>query len=922
MDLSGTWLFELDPGDVGVDERWFERRLAQRIELPGALQAQGYGDEITPETKWTGSIVDRSWFTEERFARYREPGNVKVPFWLQPDRYYVGAAWYQRDFDAPEWWPGHRVTLTLERPHWATRVWLDGREIGADTSLATAHVYDLGTAVAPGRHRLTIRVDNRMVVDVGPNAHSVTDHTQGNWNGIVGRIELAAGGPAWIADAQVYPRVAERAALVRVRLGNALGQPGVARLHLAARLTNAPGKHEPEPVNVEVALGPEGGSAEVLYPLGDEARLWDEFSPALYTLDVTLDAAIGGRRVGDTRSVTFGLREVSVQGTQIAVNGRPIFLRGTLECCIFPRTGHPPTDVDSWKRIINVCKAHGLNHIRFHSWCPPEAAFVAADELGFYYQVECSSWANQGAKVGDGLPLDEWLYQEAERIVTAYGNHPSFIMMAYGNEPAGEHHVEYLRRWVTYWREREPRRLHTSGAGWPAVPENDYHNIPEPRIQRWGEELKSRINARPPETLTDYRDYVERLAKPIVSHEIGQWCVYPNFDEIPKYTGYLKPKNFEIFRDSLQANHMGDQARDFLYASGKLQTLCYKEDIESALRTPGFAGFQLLDLHDFPGQGTALVGVLDPFWESKGYVTPEEFRRFCNSTVPLARLSKRYWRQSETFTAELDVAHFGPQALAGAVTSWRLAGDDGAVVASGTLGPADIPTGAVTRLGTISASLASAAPARRYRLVVSVSGAEAENDWDIWVFADRLEAQEPGNVLVTDSLDAALARLGEGGTVLLMPPAAQVREVSKIGFSSVFWNTAWTRGQAPHTLGILCDPAHPLFGAFPTEGHSNWQWWELVHGAAAMWLDHMPPALRPLVQPIDTWFENRRLGLIFEAKVGAGRLVVCSMDLASDLDNRLVARQLRHSLLRYMASDAFAPQVEVSAAQIERLFVR
>ncbi|HWQ12152.1 MAG TPA: glycoside hydrolase family 2 TIM barrel-domain containing protein [Roseiflexaceae bacterium] len=925
MDLSGTWSFRLDPQDVGIAERWFERSLDGTIQLPGSLQAQGYGDEVRVDTPWTGGIIDRSWFTEPRYAPYREPGNVKVPFWLQPEKYYAGAAWYQREFEAPAWWPGHRVTLTLERPHWGTRVWLDGRECAArhatNMSLSTPHVYDLGE-VAPGPHRLTVRVDNRMLVEVGVNAHSVSDHTQTNWNGIVGRIELAAGSPVWLEEVQVFPRVADRTAVVRVRLGNAHGRPGGARLMLQARLANAPGQHEPPPLSADVALSAEGGEAELTYQLGDEARLWDEFSPALYALDVRVDATVDGRESSDTRTVTFGLREVSVQGTQLAVNGRPIFLRGTLECCIFPLTGYPPTDVDAWKRIIRTCQAHGLNHIRFHSWCPPEAAFVAADELGFYYQVECASWANQGATIGDGRPLDSWLYEEGERIVSAYGNHPSFLMMAYGNEPGGEHHPEYLAKWVTYWKQRDPRRVHTSGAGWPAIPENDYHNIPQPRIQRWGEELRSRINALPPETITDYSDYVKQHGKPIVSHEIGQWCVYPNFDEIGKYTGVLKAKNFEIFRDFLAANHMSDRARAFLIASGKLQTLCYKEEIESALRTPGFAGFQLLDLHDFPGQGTALVGVLDPFWDSKGYVTPSEFHRFCGATVPLARLEKRYWRASETLRAAVDVAHYGPRDLT-AAAAWRLEDARGTAVARGRLPAANIPTGALTRLGTIEAPLGELASAAKYRLVVRLDEAGAENDWDIWVFADRLDTEAPAEVLVTGALDeAALARLTAGGAVLLTLPPARVNATAEIGFSSVFWNTAWTRGQAPHTLGILTDPAHPALAAFPTEEHSNWQWWELIHGAAAMTLDHLPPSLRPIVQPIDTWFEARRLGLLFEARAGGGRLMVCSMDLSGDLERRLVARQLRHSLLRYMASDAFHPRQEVALEDIRALEVR
>lgn len=159
---------------------------------------------------------------------------------------------------------------------------------------------------------------------------------------------------------------------------------------------------------------------------------------------------------------------------------------------------------------------------------------------------------------------------------------------------------------------------------------------------RWGFTIKS--NAQPPETTTDYREYLSRYQAPIVSHEIGQWCVYPNFDEIDKYTGSLKLKNFEIFRDFLEQAGMSDQAKPFLMASGKLQVMCCNEDIESALRTPSFGGFQLLDMRDFPGQGTALAGMLDPFWDSKPYRTPAEFRRFCGPIVPLARMSKvAFW---------------------------------------------------------------------------------------------------------------------------------------------------------------------------------------------------------------------------------------------------------------------------------------
>jgi len=649
-------------------------------------------------------------------------------------------------------------------------------------------------------------------------------------------------------------------------------------------------------------------------------QLWDEFSPFLYELELTLTARIDKKEHTDSRRVPFGMRDVQTEGTQITVNGRKIFLRGTLECCIFPLTGHPPTDIDSWKHIIQVCKDHGLNHIRFHSWCPPEAAFQAADEMGFYYQVECASWANQGASIGDGHPLDDWLYEEGDRIITAYGNHPSFLLMAYGNEPSGEF-VDYLEKWVDHWKEKDPRRLHTSAAGWPSIPQNQFQNTPMPRIQDWGAGLNSRINSQPPETTTDYQEYVDLFEAPIVSHEIGQWCAYPNFAEIEKYSGFMQPKNFEIFREGLAANHMGDQAHDFLMASGKLQALCYKEEIESALRTPGFGGFQLLDLHDFPGQGTALVGVLDPFWDSKGYISPEEYRRFCNSTVPLARMGKRVWSNAESFIAEVEIAHFGPEPLNAQLVSWQLINAEGGPETQGSFAPQDIPIGNAYPLGRVTFPLKDLKPSQKYTLVIGLEGTSFENDWDLWVFDPQTGPLDSEAITITGDLDEkAIAQLKQGGKALYLPPAQRVKVSSVIGFSSVFWNTAWTMNQEPHTLGILCDPQHPVFASFPTEYHSNWQWWELIYNSAAMQMDPLPPELRPLVQPIDTWFENRRLGLLFEARVGPGKLMVCSMDLASDLDQRLVARQMRQSLIGYMESDAFQPGISLTREQIQALF--
>lgn len=913
ISLAGTWCYQLDRLDKGEQEQWYNRTLPEKVKVPVDLAEQGIGDPVSLDTKWSGHIVDKSFFTEPEYAMYREPGNFKVPFWLQPERYYSGAAWYQREIEIPAAWSGQRLVLSIERPHWETRVWLNDHFCGASNGLATPHEYDLGTGLKPGKHRLTVRIDNRKIIDVGYNSHSISDHTQGNWNGMVGRIELYATPTVYLRDVQIYPDVEKKSVSVKAAIGNAAGSKGVGLMEISIN----PGqiKHR-----FAASWDSAGGQFEAQIPMGPQAVMWDEFNPYLYHIKLCLNG-------GPPLKQTFGMREIGTDGRRFLINNRKIFFRGTLECAIFPKTGHPPTDVESWKSIVRAAKAHGLNHIRFHSWCPPEAAFVAADELGFYYLVECSSWANNSTSLGDGKPIDTWIYQEAERILSAYGNHPSFVLMSYGNEPGGKNQNNFLATWVTHFKTRDPRRLYTGGSGWPQIAENEFHITPDPRIQAWGAGLNSRINGQPPETMTDYADYINNRTVPVISHEIGQWCVYPNFSERKKYTGYLKPKNFDIFQDRLVTNGMGSQAGAFLLASGKLQTLCYKEEIESALRTAGMGGFELLDLHDFPGQGSALVGVLDPFWQSKGYVTPRAFSRFCNSTVPLARLAKRIFTSLDTLQADIELAHFGAEPMVQAVTVWKLLDSRGKVMMEGRLPARDVAVDNGQKLGVIRFATRSLPAPAQYRLVVAIENTLYENDWDLWVYPEQQQEQVPPDLMVTRALNAdAVAQLQRGGKVLWLVPPHHVRPDAKqgpiaLGFSTIFWNTAWTRNQAPHTLGLLCDPKHPALHQFPTEYHSNWQWWYIVHGAAAMILNHLPVDVKPVVQVIDDWVTARRLALAFEARVGAGRIFVCSVDWDQEAGRNPVLAQLRSSILHYLAGSGFAPKEQATIEQLSTIVV-
>jgi hypothetical protein len=913
MSLSGDWRFKTDPVDKGITEKWYSATLPETVKLPGSMLENNKGNEVTIDTKWTGSIYDSSWFFNPRMAKYRVPGNIKIPFWLTPNKHYVGAAWYQKTVVINADWKDKHIELLLERPHSETTVWIDDIEIGKQYGFCTAQEFDLTGKLSPGKHTITLRIDNRIKeINVGPDSHSLTDHTQGNWNGVVGKMLLTATATTWINDVQVYPDTKNKLARVRITI-KSIPESISGKVTIAAKSFNTKVDQAVPPVTV--AFNTAKGEASVIIdlPMGDKILLWDEFDPALYKLTATVITKEG---TVNEKKVQFGMREFKTNGTRFEVNGRPVHLRGTVENCIFPLTGYAPMDAASWERVFKICKSYGLNHMRFHSFCPPEAAFIAADKIGFYLQPEGPSWANHGSSLGDGKPIDQFIYDETNRMAKSYGNYASFCMLAYGNEPRGGHQVEYLTKFIHYWKEKDSRRVYTgasAGQSWPLVPDNEYMVKAAPRGLSW--------NARP-ESMSDYHTAIEKFNVPYVTHEMGQWCVYPNFKEIKKYTGVYKAKNFELFQEDLKDQGMEDQSEQFLMASGKLQSLCYKAEIEKSLRTKDAGGFQLLQLNDYPGQGTALIGLLDAFWDEKGYMDAKQFSRFCNSTVPLVRIPKFVYTSEDTLTASIEIYHYGKTALQNASITWVITDDKKNVFAKGSFKPIDIPIGNCFSIGSISKTLSSISIATKLNLQVGIQNTSFINDWNFWVYPSSLSAIQNDTVYYANSLDdKAKEVLDKGGKVFLNAAGKVVKGKEIVmNFTPVFWNTSWFKMRPPHTLGILCDPKHPAFSGFPTSYHSDFNWWDVLNKAQVMHLEDFPKGFRPIIQPIDTWFLNRRLAVLFECKVGNGKLIVSSADLSPDIQNRPAARQLYHSLQLYMMSDKFNPSQKVSYAVVKDLF--
>lgn len=874
IDLSGLWRFQLDPMGFGKTpgSELYLRKLTETIKLPGSLDEAGKG------TLNTVAHVDR-------LSRKFE---------------YCGQAWYQREVVIPEEWANKEIILMLERCHWETAVFVDGRPVAVDERLSTPNRFILTEQLTPGLHTLTLCVDNRLKYPMDQWTHGTTEYTQTNWNGIVGRMELVAKPLQYIEQMTVYPDIETKKVKVQLKIHAATNQE---KGELTFCIREKEGR-EVTRKTVPVSFSETQNITEHELVLGKQMKLWDEFSPALYTLTATLTTD----NDEDVQSTVFGMRQVRQGKHHICLNGRNIHLRGALDCCVFPLTGYPATDVNAWKRIMNTVKEYGLNHIRFHSWCPPEAAFDAADQLGVYLQVELPMWIKDVGKYPDRRNFFE---KEMYAILDEYGNHPSFLLYCNGNENEGDFAV--LEDLVKKGQAYDNRHLYSASTARTHVAADQFYASHV--AANVGDNNRQWITVYEGKPSTDWDLNKESaIDVPVIAHETGQRCMYPCFEEIKKYTGVLEPRNFKVFQERLARNGMLHQADAFFRATGAHTVLQYKEVNEALLRTSTSGGFQLLGLSDFPGQGSAFVGILDAFWESKGLVTPEKYRESCAPIVLWARMPKRTYTTDETFTAKVGIYHFGPTNIRKGQLIWQLENEHGAVIANGKIGHKEIPFSTVDSLGLVSIPLHNITLAGRYTLKTHLAGGDIRNEWDVWVYPATTQ-NDRKNYNYVRSWDEAKKCLAKGENVLMIPENGMGRNTH---FASHFWNPIMFNWD-PMIVGTLIDHHHPAFSDFPTSYYADWQWWDILNYATAIDLNELS-ALTPLIQSIDTYEENRKLGISFEARVGSGKLFVLAVDPIKKIESRPAMRQLLKSVCNYVASDRFEPAVALSLYELDTLF--
>ena len=875
IDLSGQWRCEI-PGQTTL------------IHLPGTLEENGVG---FPDS------VEKQWHLENARAigLWREGDPIMTR--LTRKHIFEGAAQLSRTFqwDAPR---GKRVFLECERARMLS-LWINGHKI---------HPCFEGNLIAPWIFEITDRITgNDEIKIISDNSYpgwpreallkssACADETQNNWNGLLGFFRLCLESRVFISSIRVYPK--EQNIDVCVSLDAGCAWRGV--LHIACEAL------EQQPSQTADV---KPGITEIWFrdlSIQQDAHQWDIEEGNIYDLTVS---ALGL----EEKTVSFGIRTFQARNGFFWLNDRRVFLRSEANCAVFPETGYAPMDADAWKDVLSRYRAYGVNCMRFHSHCPPEAAFLAADELGMLMQPELSNWDPKNTFADE----DTVRYYRAELLgaLRMLANHPSFVMLTLGNElradAAGHEHMHAL---LDTARAFDATRLFADGSnthfGFEGHDEkSDFYTAMtyiDQDLRATSGDMLGWLNQRYPDGRVNYDESVAALRnktnQPVYPFEVGQYETLPDFDEIADYQGITRPDNLLAIRERAKHKSFLPEWKKRVEASGELALLCYRAEVEAALRTAGFSGISLLGLQDFPGQGTALIGMMDAHLKPKPYAfaRPERFCAFFSDVLPLALLPKYTYTNRETLTTNIRIANYGKGDITG-TAEWRICG--GGFEQAGECAPVTAKQGELTDAGSIQVSLADVK--RSAKLTLTVSFAEYENSYAVWVYPDA-EVKRPESVHECAFLDdAALSVLEQGGIVYLSPDSSSEALPFSIPchFSTDFWNVCSFVHQSG-SMGQLIDADHPLFREFPTDAHTDWQWWPMATQRAMI----LPEKIDAIIAEMDSYATLRPMAMLFECRCGNGKLMVSSMGL-QHLQQYPEARALQRALYDYMASPAFEPR--------------
>lgn len=921
ISLDGEWCFALDPDRRGEWADWASGYPADLIRVPGSWEEQGFGEKM-----------------KESF----------IGTWTKRCE-YVGQAWYVKEIEIPAEWEGNQVELVLRGVRWICEATLDGQAIGSSESLVQPHRFDLTPHVRAGeKQKLALRIDNEMKLPL-EESHAHSLHTASTWGGITGGAELVRSPHTRIGFVRIAPDAAARSVMLTVDVIREAGSEPADLVSVEIRAANE--EAGSEPLVAAQGIVDHEGKAVLTISMGESARMWSDRDPFLYAVQVKL--LRNGREI-DRMARRFGLRTIRAEGKRILLNGEPVFLRGYVDCSIFPLSGYPVWDKEHYRRQFRIARSYGFNHVRLHSWTAPEPFWEAADEEGMLVQTELPHWSMhyEGRSANVPEEVHAFLKRELDRVVPMLNAHPSFVLLSLGNELIKADGHPGLNELVNRARELDPTRLYTDNTGFGELPavgrEGDYF-IPS---LNWHPPQRTDLSATP-DTREDFRRVTQADAAPILAHEHGQYTMYVRPSEAEKYTGIFEPSWLYSVEESLAKKGLTERVDSFFEASGIHLIRSIKENIERMRRTPGLSGFQYLDLRDFPGQGHNTIGLLDVFWDSKGLIEPEAFRAINDERVLLMRSEGRTLYAGDAIIAEIELSNYGPGPCGPGKLTWQLRSKSGAQ-SQGTLRTEAAQPDGICRLGTVIAHTPTD-EVNDWKLMVIFEwdGGQVRNEWEFWSFPrtgsipgqerifSNIEALQPvlpdarreyesayltftiprgTELAIVNKLTGSVLQYAmDGGKVWLMSAPGEQYDEVHTRYIPPFWSYLWFPTQIGHTMGMKIEQ-HPALGRFPNDGFSNWHWYHLVDMASAICLDTVPH-VKPIVEVVDNFNRSKRLAYAFEARLGKGSLFVTSLQLTDDDQRkRPETAFLTHEIIRYLLSGFFRPAQELTIGEVLGLF--
>ena len=900
VSLGGEWRFRLDPDDRGVAEGWHgaPESMAERIQVPGCWQGQGFGGDGTDRV--------RDFNLEARVFRAT----------------YKGTGWYARQFVVPREWEGRRIWMNFGGVHPGAEVWVNGERVGENGMPFVPFAFDITSLVRrSGSNDVVVRVHERN------REYGLAFDWQGNWSGLYRGVDLTATGPAWFERCAVLADAEARSLRVRAVIGgDAAGREG-AKIRVALRAADgsealAAGEWPVTGAETDVSLAAAG------------VGLWSPDAPTLCRVDVEL--AQGGD-VCDARSERTGFVSLKADGKRFLINGEPYYMRGSGDFISCPETGCPDTDRERWRRKLKALREYGYNYVRCQSYVYPPEYFDAADEVGLLVQSEMGilgAWGGTSPwhvyqwpkPTPDHYPV---LKRQWDLVVERDAAHPSATLYCMSNEYGGN--TDFPRiAWECY---RNTKAIKPAAM---VIWTDGGYNKDLP-----GDFVNHGVNAFKPEELA-------ALTKPLIQHEYQWWSSFPDVRLEGRFTGALRPYSQQLARHAAAAQGQAHLLERYAECSQRLQLIEAKAKMEAMRRdNPTLAGichFDAMDANPSP------QGIINEFYERK-LADAAQWLETNGDAVLLCSLGfdDRVRVAGSSVNLAVSVSDFGHPSFVAPQLNWRLTAG-GRTLASGNLAYHHEPY-RTCPVGAIEFVVPAVAEAVSARLEVALQEGSrvVRNAWDLWLLPSDLAlpdgvaaygqpahswlkqwAELPrvaaeslsggdGRVVLTERLDRPLADfVGRGGRVVLVATEGMVRpHPPNFGYVKYFFTPP--ANYSPYEDGqngtVIAD--HPMLRGVPHDGFADWQFFRMIENAPP--LDLGPLGLtrgEPVIRCIHRYPVCRPLAYLCEVGWGRGRLIISALGLDPQFPE---ARWLLRGIVGYAREAGAEPAMPMDEAALGRL---